>query len=104
MQEFGCYALAWLVRNNPTNQAAVAASSGVECVTAAMRTHAYDERVQQMGCSMLNRLVDHQSMLNRLVVAASGAPALVASAARRFGSNAKVQKYALKVAGVLGRV
>ena len=97
MQEDGCLALGNLARNHPANQTAIAAAGGIECVIAAMRTHADSEKVQQKGCFVFSFLVDHQ----KAAVAASGAPALVASAARRFGPNANVQKYAREVAHVV---
>ena len=83
-------ALAILAANHPANQAKIAEAGGVEGVLAAMRAHPGVAKVQRYGCYALMWLV--QSPTVAVGVAKSGAPALVASAARRFGSNTGIQQ------------
>ena len=60
-------------------------------VVAALRAHLGAAEVQANGCYVFYHLADHQKAA---VVVAWGAPALVASAARRFESNAQIQNFA----------
>ena len=97
VQQWGCHALGNLAACHPANQTVIAAAGGIEDVVVALRAHSGAEQVQQKGSYVFYHLVDHQ----QAAVVASGAPALVASAARRFRSNTTIQAYAKEVATVL---
>ena len=91
-QQWGCAMLGNLADSHPANQAKIAAAGGVEGVMAAMRAHPGEAEVQEYGCHALMWLV--QSPAVAVAVAKSGAPALVASAARRVGSNTAIREFA----------
>jgi len=71
LQTWACGALASLSASNPTQQAAIAGSRGIDAILTAMRLHVDNVRLQHMACGALSNLAAN-NLNNQAAIAAGG--------------------------------
>jgi hypothetical protein len=66
VQEYGCYTLGSLARNNDANRVSIAAKHGIEAIVSAMTAHKNVSKVQEGGCLALFALTHNESVAVRI--------------------------------------